>query len=151
MANGAIAPIRGVPEEAGVSKMERENMETMRRYYERVWNKQDVDAIDNLVASDFVIHRDEQVLRGRDALKNHVRETMINFLDLRVHLEGIVAMRETVAIRLNVWHKTARGESVRFKGVDVSTIRNGQITETAVSYGDREIIQADEATRLMPK
>jgi len=76
---------------------------------------------------------------------------MINFLELRVHLEGIVAMRETVAIRLNVWHKTTRGEWVRFKGVDVSTVRDGQIIETSVSYGEREIIPADEATRLMPK
>jgi len=151
MANGAIAPIRGLPEDNRVSKMQLENMETIRRYYDQVWNHQKIDAIDNLMAPNFIIHRDEQVLSGRDALKNHVRETMINFLELRVHLEGIVAMRETVAIRLNVWHKTTRGEWVRFKGVDVSTVRDGQIIETSVSYGEREIIPADEATRLMPK
>ena len=125
-------------------------METMRRYYQRVWNKQEVDAIDDLVADNFKIHRDGQVLVGKEALKNHVRETLINFLDLRVHLEGIVAMGETVAIRLNVWHQTARGEWVRFKGVDLSTIRNGRVTETSVSY-EREIVPTDEAKRLMPK
>jgi nuclear transport factor 2 (NTF2) superfamily protein len=122
----------------------------MQRYYQRVWNDNDLDAIDTLVAQDFKIHRDGNVLKGRQALKDHVTETMINFLKLRVHLEGIVAMRETVAIRLNVWHQTVRGEWVRFKGVDVSTVnRDGQITETAVSYTPSEVIPTDEAVRLM--
>jgi ketosteroid isomerase-like protein len=121
----------------------------MQRYYQRVWNDHDVDAIDGLVAKDFMIHRDKLVLQGRDALKAHVKETMINFIDLRVHLEGIVAMRETVAIRLNVWHQTARGEQVRYRGVDVSTVRDGLITETSVSYTPAEIVPADDAKKLM--
>jgi SnoaL-like domain len=149
MANGAIAPFRGVAEDASITKGERQSMETMQTYYQRVWNDNNLDAIDDLVAQDFKIRRDGKVLQGRQALKDHVTETMINFLKLRVHLEGIVAMRDTVAIRLNVWHQTVRGEWVRFKGVDVSTVTGGQIIETAVSYGPFEIVPTDEATRLM--
>jgi hypothetical protein len=150
MANGAIAPFRGVPEESRVTTLESQGVQTMQRYYQRVWNESNLDAIDDLVAPNFMIHRDGNVLQGRQALKDHVTETMINFLKLRVHLEGIVAMRETVAIRLNVWHQTIRGDWVRFKGVDVSTVRDGQITETSVSYTPSEVVPTDEAMRLMP-
>jgi hypothetical protein len=149
MANGAIAPFRGEPEDASVIAAERQGMETMKRYYQRVWNDNNLDAINTLVNSDFTIHRDGRVLHGRQALKDHVMETKINFLKLRVQLEGIVAMRETVAIRLDVWHQTVRGEWVRFKGVDISTVRGGQITETSVSYGPSEIVPTDEAVRLI--
>jgi len=149
MANGAIAPFRGVPESESITRNEREGVETMRRYYQRVWNDDNTDAIDDLVTPDFKIHRDGFVLQGRQALKDHVKETKINFDKLRVHLEGIVAMREIVAIRLNVWHQNVRGEWLRFKGVDVSTVRNGQITETSVSYGQSEPIADAEASKLL--
>jgi hypothetical protein len=148
MANGAIATFRGAPEDKDVTE-ERESMETMKRYYQRVWIDNNLDAIDELVTDNFRIHRDGRVLQGKQALKDHVTETKINFLKLRVHLEGIVAMGKTVAIRLDVWHQTVRGEWVRFKGVDISTVKGGQITETSVSYGLSEIVPTDEAVRLI--
>jgi ketosteroid isomerase-like protein len=151
MANGAIGPFRGDPEDSSVTALEDKSKDTVRRYYARVWNGRQVDAIDDLVADDFVIHRDNQVRRGRAGLKAQVTETIANFLELRVDLEEMVALRETVAVRLNVWHKTAlTGEWVRLKGVDVSTVKDGRIVETSVKYGASEIIPTDEAIKLLP-
>ena len=150
MANGAIGPFRGDPEDGNVIAQENRSKDTMRRYYARVWNGRDVNAIDDLVADKFVSHRDNQVRRGKQALKAQVTETIANFLELRVHLEEMVALRDTVAVRLNVWHQTVRGEWVRFKGVDISTVTDGLIVETSVRYGASEIVPADEAIKLLP-
>jgi len=151
MANGAIGPFRGDPDDSNVIAQESESKDTVRRYYARVWNGRDVSAIDDLVADDFVIHRDNQVRRGKVGLKAQVTETIANFLELRVDLEEMVALRETVAVRLNVWHKTnVTGEWVRLKGVDVSIVKDGRIAETSVRYGASEIVPADEAIKLLP-
>jgi len=151
MANGAIGPFRGDPDDSNVIAQEDQSKDTMRRYYSRVWNGRDLNAIDDLVADDFVIHRDNQMRKGKAGLKAQVTETMANFLNLRVDLEEMVAMRETVAVRLNVWHKTnLTGEWVRLKGVDVSTVKDGRIVETSVKYGASEIVPTDEALKLLP-
>jgi ketosteroid isomerase-like protein len=152
MANGAIGPFRGDPEKGNFIAQGKQSMDTVRRYYARVWNGRDVNAIDELVADDFVIHRDHQVRHGKPALKAQVIETLANFFELRVDLEEMVAVRETVAVRLNVWHKkTETGEEwVRFKGVDITTVKEGRIVETSVKYGASELVSADEALKLLP-
>ena len=154
MANGAIGPFRGDPADEAAIAQENQSKDTLRRYYARVWNGRDVDAIDDLVADDFVIHRDNQVRKTKEGLKQQVTETLGNFFELRVHLEEMVALRDVVAIRLNVWYRTSAsgtpGDWVRMKGVDVSTVRDGRITETAVRYSAPEIIPPDEAFKLLP-
>ena len=150
MANGAIGPFRGDPEDSSVIARENQSKDTMRRYYARVWNGRDVNAIDDLVADNFVIHRDGQVRRGKDALKAQVTETIANFLELRVDLEEMVALRDTVAVRLNVWHQNVTGEWVRLKGVDISTVTDGLIVETSVRYGASENVPTDEAIKYLP-
>ena len=151
MANGGIGPFRGDPEENSVISQEDQTKDTMRRYYARVWNGRDLAAIDDLVVDDFVFHRDNQVRRGKAGLKAQVTETIANFIDVRVDLEEMVALRETVAVRLNVWHKMAiTGQWVRRKGVDISIVKDGRIVETSVRYGASEIVPADEAIRLQP-
>ena len=150
MANGAIGPFRGDPDDATFIAQEERSKDTVRRYYARVWNGADLDAVDDLVADEFVIHRDQQVRKGKTALKAQVRETLANFLDLRVDLEEMVALRGTVAVRLNVWNKLVSGDWVRRKGLDISTVTDGLITETSVKYSAPEVIPADEAVRLLP-
>jgi len=151
MANGAIGPFRGDPESNDVIDQETKSKDTVRRYYARVWNGRDLNAIDDLVADDFVIHRDNQIRRGKVGLKAQVTETIANFVELRVDLEEMVALRETVAIRLNVWHKTnITADWVRLKGVDVSIVKDGRIVETSVTYGAPEIVPTDEAIKLLP-
>ena len=151
MANGAIGPFRGNPDDSNVIELEAQSMDTVRRYYARVWNGRDISAIDDLVTDDFVIHRDHQVRHGKAGLKAQVTETIANFVDLRVDLEDMVALRETVAIRLNVWHRTnVTKEWIRLKGLDVSVVKDGRIVETSVTYGASEIVPTDEAIKLLP-
>jgi ketosteroid isomerase-like protein len=150
MANGAIGPFRGDPDDSEALALEERNKDTVRRYYARVWNGRDLHAIDDLVAENFVIHRDQRVRKGRNALKMQVTETIANFLDLSVQLEEMVALRNEVAVRLNVWHKNVAGQWVRVKGVDLSRVVNGQIVETSVKYQPPELISAEDAARLLP-
>jgi hypothetical protein len=150
MANGAIGVFRGDPDDSNTLAQEDASKDTIRRYYARVWNGRDVEAIEDLVTDGFSIHRDGKVLSGKAALKAQVTAAIANFLDLRVHLEEMVALRDVVAVRLNVWHKQVTGDWVRIKGVDISTVHDGRVAESAVRYGPAEAIPADEAIKLLP-
>lgn len=154
MGNGSIGPFRGDPDDPEVLKQEARNEDTIRRYYKRVYNGQDVDAIDDLVTETFKIHRNREVRKTRASLKAMVKETLANFFDLRVELEDIVAMRGDVAVRLNVWHKPRVGPHadkwMRIRGVQLAKVRDGRITETSVSYLAQEEVPADEVERHLP-
>jgi ketosteroid isomerase-like protein len=152
MANGAVGPFRGDPDDPETLKEEARNKETIRRYYKRVWNQQDdtnaINAIDELVTENFVIHRAGKVSRGRAKLKAQVTETRANFFDLRVVVEDAAAMQGTVAIRLSVFHKPRAGKHkghwMRIRGVDISRVRDDRIAETSVSYRPQERVPKAE-------
>jgi SnoaL-like protein len=164
MANGAIGPFRGDPDDSDSLRIEQDAMNTVRQYYERVWNQGDLLAIDDLVAEEFVVHRNGEVRRGRAALKAQVTEAIANFLELRVHLEEIVALRDsaaassapastrtTVAVSLHIWHKTIAGDWIRRETLDISIVDADLIVESAVKYGAPEPVTADEADRELAK
>jgi hypothetical protein len=161
MANGAIGPFRGDPDDPDSLRHEENAMNTVRQYYERVWNQGDLDAIDDLVATEFIIHRNKEVRRGRAGLKAQVTEAIANFLDLRIHLEEIVALRANpawsasdrsiVAVNLHIWHKTIAGEWIRRKTLDISIVGGGVIVESSVKYGNPEIVPDTEAAEELAK
>ena len=161
MANGAIGPFRGDPDLPGNLRDEENAMNTVRRYYERVWNQGDLDAMDSLVAENFTIHRNGEIRHGRAGLKAQVTEAIANFLDLRIQLEEMVALRANrdgsksdrsiVAVNLHIWHKTIAGEWIRRKTLDISIVEGGKIVESSVKYGDPEIVPATEADEELAK
>jgi hypothetical protein len=153
MGNGAIGPFRGDPDDPTALDQEEKNRLTVKRYYERVWEQDDVDAIDDLVTNTFALHREGKVLRGKAALKAQVNESKLKFFDLRVQVEDIVALRGEVACRLNVWRRTQldAGDWKRTRGLDLSRVEAGRITASAVTYQPEETVPPGEAIPPAPK
>ncbi|MFC4436426.1 MULTISPECIES: ester cyclase [Natrialbaceae] len=93
-----------------------DNKVLARRMQEDVWNEGDVDAIDDLLAEDFIQHSpwEPSELHGRDEFKQQIRDFHAAFPDLHGTVDDVIAEGDTVANRFTM-HATHQGE---FMGVE---------------------------------
>lgn len=120
--------------------METNNREISRRVFEEVWNDKNLDAIDELIANDY-LHHDPQsppVSRGAAAYKGFVTYYLSAFPDLRFTLEEELSDEDTVVTR---WTATGThngtlygvpgsGRQFSVTGITIARIRNGKAVES---------------------
>jgi ketosteroid isomerase-like protein len=97
--------------------MSQENVEIVRRAFE-AWNQGGADSAKRFWAEDYEFHDppnfpDPRVVRGRDAVADHLKDQTSVLGDLKVTIVDVRARDETVVVRLE---GTAHGAE---SGVDV--------------------------------
>ena len=119
--------------------MSQQNTMLVRRGVEEVWNRGNYAVVDDLVASDFVIHAatpaDE--IHGPEGAKQYVAMLRAAFPDLHFTIEDQIAEGDRVVTR---W--TARGthdgefqgipptgKQFTMMGIDIDRIANGKLVE----------------------
>jgi steroid delta-isomerase-like uncharacterized protein len=117
--------------------MTEENKARIRRVIEEVYNRGDLDVVDEMAASDLVIHAASRDIRGRDGAKQYVAALRTGFPDLRFTVEDQVAEGDMVVTR---WaargtHRgefqgvPATGREIRLAGTDIDRITGGKVVE----------------------
>jgi steroid delta-isomerase-like uncharacterized protein len=81
-----------------------ENMAIVRRIYEQVFDKHNLDVIDELYTSDFVYHSPGNPDFHREGLKQGLGAYVAAFPDVQMTIEDMFAAGDRVAVRF-----TARG------------------------------------------
>jgi len=110
-------------------------------WFEQVWNRGDVAAIDRLMADDVVIHglqdADGRQLEGKQGFIPFFHRFREAFPDLQIVVEDTVVEGDTMACRCTV-RGTHRGHTlgfaathrpVDFSGMCIVRVRNGKIVE----------------------
>jgi serine phosphatase RsbU (regulator of sigma subunit)/predicted ester cyclase len=139
-------------EEATVSAQEEQNKALVRRFWEAV-SKGDLDAIDDLLAPEFVDHSSFAGLEpGREDYKQQVAEQHAALSDLRFVIEDQVAKDDKVVTRITWRSIHDRGEyfglmprdtEVEVTSMTMHRIVGGKITEEwSHGSGDAEVAQA---------
>jgi steroid delta-isomerase-like uncharacterized protein len=113
------------------------NKKIVRRLVEDVINRGDLEAFDELVATDYVDLSDESDPVGRDEYKELVRATRAALPDLHLIIEGEVAERDTVALRFRATATHAgpflgvpsTGRRLEWTGMGWLRVRDGQVIE----------------------
>lgn len=114
------------------------NKALIRRLYEEE-NKHNVDIVDELMSSDFVMHGDalNPYQKGLEPIKAGARMTQEAFPDLVVDIEDIVAAGDKVMVRLR-WTGTHTGafmgmppsnKKMTWTAIATNRIENGKIVE----------------------
>ena len=129
--------------------MSEHNKTLMRRAVEEVWNQGNVDILDELVASDFIIHAPQAEIHGREGAKQYLAMLRGGFPDIHFTIEDQFADGGRVMTR---W--TARGthkgafqripptdKQVRLAGTDIDRIANGKVVECWTSTDDLGLLQ----------
>ena len=114
-----------------------ENKELIRRYID-LWNANDVDALDKLIAVDAIDHMAfEGQQAGREGYRDFYRTWHSAFPGFRAVIEDMIAEGDRVATRwtfhgrhLGEYNGIApTGRAVSFPAVSIQRIENGVVTE----------------------
>lgn len=113
----------------------------MHRWFEEVWNKGREDAIDEMLASDGIVHgladQSGNELRGPEGFKPFFHSFRSAFPDIQVTVEDGVQQDEKIAVRCTV-RGTHTGEGLglaatnnpmEFTGMCMVRVKDGKITE----------------------
>lgn len=116
-----------------------ENEAMVRRFYEEVWNRGDVEVALEVFADDYVRHdlRPTQALPGPEGQMKIASEFRAAFPDLRMELDLILGEDDLVAARWTTdgtntgpWGgRPATGKPARFSGVNIFRFRDGKVVE----------------------
>jgi steroid delta-isomerase-like uncharacterized protein len=117
--------------------MSEQNKAHIRRVIEEVYNRGDLSVVDEVAASDLIIHAASQEIRGRDGAKQYVAALRTGFPDLRFTVEGQVAEGNMVVTRWSArgTHAgefqgiPATGREIRLAGIDIDRIVGGRVVE----------------------
>jgi steroid delta-isomerase-like uncharacterized protein len=128
-----------VPEPEG-SRMSDHNAALVRRWFDEIWNRGNVDAVDELLAPGGVLHdpsMDDVVALEAEAFKAHVRAMRHAIPDIRFTIEFAMETDEHVAVRVtatgtHTGHGLGiepTGRSFRVAGMVMAHVRDGRFVE----------------------
>lgn len=117
--------------------MAEDNKTLVRRWFDEVWNKGRVEAIDEMLAPDCVVHGFGDDMRGPAGFKPFHAAYRTAFPDVRIDVDEVVGEGDIVAARWS-GKGTHRGHTLGFAathrtaalaGMVFVRIRNGKIVE----------------------
>jgi steroid delta-isomerase-like uncharacterized protein len=117
--------------------MSERNKAIVRRSYEEVLSRGQLEVVDELVSEDFVAHTPSHDIRGAAKMRQYVRELRGAFPDLQITVEDQIAEGDKVVSR---WSATgthagpyqgipATGKRGRMSGVDIDYVVDGKVVE----------------------
>lgn len=106
-------------------------------YADKVWNEKEIQAIDQFVHPDVIIHSLLGDFHGTKALKEVVQAWLKGFPDLSVENEIVISEKGIVSIQWRAYGthqgefkgRMPTGKPVSYSGVTVYRIQNGKIIE----------------------
>ncbi len=130
------------------------NKAIVRRWYEEMWNKGNLELIDELIASDVTGHSPIQNVDGVEASKRYVTMSRAAFPDLHFTIEEMIAEGDKV-VAVRTLAGTHRGEylgvaptgnHVNITGINVFHIADGRIAETSTFVDTLDLMEQLGAT-----
>ena len=119
------------------------------KWFDEVWNKDDENAIDKLMASDSSakgILKDEQP-KGPAGFKIFFNDFRSRFHDVKVDVEDAISQDDIESARTTVSAvHTASGKKVSFSGMCRVKVRDGKIAEAWNNYDFLDLHPAARAT-----
>jgi steroid delta-isomerase-like uncharacterized protein len=119
--------------------MSERNKAMVRRAIEQVWNRADYDSLDELVASDIVIHSTTpgDDIHGPEGIRQFYGALRAAFPDLHFTVEDQVAAGDRVVTRwtASATHSGAfqglppTGRQIRLAGIDIDRFANDKVVE----------------------
>ena len=125
-----------------------DNQEIVRDYTDRVWNRHDHSAIDEVVRADFVQHG-RGLKTGRDGIHTFYRMIEGAFSDIVMTIDDIFGEDDEVVFRwtLQATHSgpfqgmPPSGKTATLTGITILRLQDGQIVENWVEQDMAGLIQ----------
>ena len=126
-----------------------DNKTIIRRFVEEVYNKGDLDLLDELFASDFSVHSPDIDTDDLESFKGFICYARTAFPDLHFTIEDQIAEGEKVT---TIWtltgtntgplkDETVTGKEVKTKGISFTRISGGKIVEDLTRYNQWSVLK----------
>jgi steroid delta-isomerase-like uncharacterized protein len=114
-----------------------QNKAVVDRFIREVFVEGRSDAVDELVADDFVPHTWGQMAQGRDGLRQAMERVARGLADARMTVEDVIAEGDRVAVRLTSQARQVgefmgmppSGGEYRIEEIHIFRVRDGRIAE----------------------
>lgn len=121
------------------------NKQIVRRLLEGFWNFEKLQALDQILAPDYVFHDAVGDTHGIPEFRQELAEEMEAFSDIRITIEDMVAEGDLVSVRYKTsyvhhgefMHAYPTGKFTVVPGMCLHRIANGRIAETWEAYDRR--------------
>ena len=110
-----------------------ENTAIARCYFEDVWNKKNLAAIDGLFAANFAGHAPDTTIQGSEALKQRVSTGYAE--DIHFTIEDVIAEGDKVCVRW-MYRATVKGKQAAATGMHLFRITGGKIEEFWINMNE---------------
>lgn len=129
--------------------MSEQNKAQIRRVIEQAYSRGDLGVVDEVAASDLVIHASSQDIRGREGAKQYVTMMRAAFPDLHFTIEDQIAEGNMVVTRWTArgTHKgsfqgiPATGREIRLMGTDIDRMTDGKVVECWAHVDELGLLQ----------
>ena len=117
--------------------MSEQNKARIRRVIEQAYSRGDLSVVDEVAATDLVIHAPSQDIRGREGAKQYVSMLRAAFPDLHFTVEDQIAEGDMVVTRWTAkgTHRgsfqgiPATNREIRLMGTDIDRMTDGKVVE----------------------
>jgi len=121
-----------------------ENEAIIRRFFEEIWNKGELDQIDKFFASNYVAHGSTYPVHGPEGAKQVVIFYRTGFPNGHVTIEDIIAQGDKVVTRWTAQGTHTgemrdippNGKQATVTGITIHRIASGKIVESWTSWDD---------------
>ena len=107
------------------------------KWFHEVWNRDDENAIEKLMAADALAHGilSEDGPKGAEGFKQFFKNFRSQFQNVPIDVEDVICQDDVEVARTTVYAMdTASGKKVSFSGLCMARIKNDQIAEAWNHY-----------------
>jgi len=126
-----------------------QNKELLRNFYSEAFNKHNVDAVGQFIATNVVSHSNPPEAQGLEGVKQLLSMYFAAFPDLKVTIEDMIAEGDKVVARFTMTgtHKgefmgiAATGKKVTVTGIEILRIAEGKLVEHWEAFDELGMMQ----------
>ncbi len=123
-------------------KVEEQNKEIAHRFIEEVWNQGKLDAVDDIVTNDIIIHVAGRDIKGIENFKKYILGHRNAFPDIKFTIEEQIAQGDKLAERYAIrgTHQgelqgiPATGKQIKIASIDITRFLDGKMVERWGEY-----------------
>ena len=139
--------------------MSEQNKARIRRVIEEAYSRGNLAVVDEVAASDLIIHASSQDIRGREGAKQYVTMLRKAFPDLHFTIEDQISEGDMVVTRWTArgTHKgdfqgvSATGREIHLMGTDIDRMTDGKVVECWAHLDELGLMQQLGAIGAEPR
>ena len=119
------------------AEVEEQNEEIVHRFFEEVWGLGKLDALDDIVSQDIVIHVPGRDIEGIENFKKFIMSYRSAFPDVKITIEELITQGDKVVERMTIRgsHQgelqgiPPTGKQIKITGIDIARFLDGKMVE----------------------